>query len=596
MIPRILLRSLLTVAALLMMAWSAPAANITHEAWRGDTSNLSRLTLFLSGPIEPGDSKKIADIIEQSGFDAFDDWHDRVIVLDSEGGSLTEAIELMKLFREQNVATYVPANGKCLSACSLAFMAGTDSGAYFRVRNRVLHPTGKLGFHAPSLGLSSDALIPATELNTSYAAALEVVSGIVDMMAEIEIEESLLSTLLSTPPDQFYFVETVDDANRWKISLDIADPANVGKQDIARMCTNFENWLRGDSTLSFGDHLGEVGEQKVADGTVFYVTVNFENDMTCYARRTGLADHSYEILYSSSDRGSAITSLATSNVALDVAFAQHLLAAETRIVDLSSASRRMLLPINSSDPNTEELWCELFENLERVRAADCTKYVRGNTFHYRWPEGDEFTVTGGNEIHVDGELAGVLSYPGGRSCLKIRGNGKVYCNSRDRLDYEQPDLPPLSSLPPSFEGRCSEGKRWAAGIENGDPDRIYAGFYYCSYSDEREGMPPPLQFTCSPGEDAYALSAEVDLPSPGKGQSIHFQVGRTGYSVDVEGIPNEMTGANDLQAELLVGHELIDTLAFENGGYIFANGRQFPFHLKDSSSALRYLQLCKSAQ
>ena len=85
-----------------------------------------------------------------------------------------------------------PENAKCLSACALVFMAGTDTGDYFRVTNRVLHPRGKLGFHAPSLNFGNSVEVPGSGLllNQTYASALHSIAQVVDLMEELVFEES----------------------------------------------------------------------------------------------------------------------------------------------------------------------------------------------------------------------------------------------------------------------------------------------------------------------------------------------------------------------------------------------------------------------
>jgi hypothetical protein len=63
----------------------------------------------------------------------------KVVHLSSGGGRIGEALELVKLIKERGLSTYV--GGTCLSACTIAFIAGQE---------RYLKTGGRLGFHRES--------------------------------------------------------------------------------------------------------------------------------------------------------------------------------------------------------------------------------------------------------------------------------------------------------------------------------------------------------------------------------------------------------------------------------------------------------------
>jgi hypothetical protein len=65
----------------------------------------------------------------------------QIIHLNSQGGRINEAYRLYKTIKERNLSTYTSAD--CVSACSLAFLAG---------RERYLGESGRLGFHSTSIG------------------------------------------------------------------------------------------------------------------------------------------------------------------------------------------------------------------------------------------------------------------------------------------------------------------------------------------------------------------------------------------------------------------------------------------------------------
>lgn len=84
----------------------------------------------------------------------------RIIHLNSKGGRINEAYRLYKTIKERNLITYTSAD--CVSACSLAFLAG---------RERYIGESGRLGFHSTSIGELSGEV--AKELNDEVRQTLQ---------------------------------------------------------------------------------------------------------------------------------------------------------------------------------------------------------------------------------------------------------------------------------------------------------------------------------------------------------------------------------------------------------------------------------------
>lgn len=84
----------------------------------------------------------------------------QIIHLNSQGGRMNEAYQLHKTIKERNLSTYTSAD--CVSACSLAFLAG---------RERYLGESGRLGFHSTSIGELSGEV--AKELNDEVRQTLQ---------------------------------------------------------------------------------------------------------------------------------------------------------------------------------------------------------------------------------------------------------------------------------------------------------------------------------------------------------------------------------------------------------------------------------------
>jgi hypothetical protein len=125
------------LAALLVKAAVPQVAEATRMAFLGDPSIPSYTMRMLNsgaeaeivGGVKYGMTADLAKLL-----DVHKDV--RVLHLDSVGGRIGEGKKLNALIRERELDTYV--EGKCLSACTLAFVAG---------RQRILRKGGSLGFH-----------------------------------------------------------------------------------------------------------------------------------------------------------------------------------------------------------------------------------------------------------------------------------------------------------------------------------------------------------------------------------------------------------------------------------------------------------------
>lgn len=85
----------------------------------------------------------------------------KIIHLNSQGGRMNEAYQLYKTIKERGLTTYT--SGDCVSACSLAFLAG---------RERYLGESGRLGFHSTSVGEIGGEV--AEELNDEVRKILQI--------------------------------------------------------------------------------------------------------------------------------------------------------------------------------------------------------------------------------------------------------------------------------------------------------------------------------------------------------------------------------------------------------------------------------------
>ena len=79
--------------------------------------------LMGSGTITPGISQKFAAEAERHGE------YIKTVVLNSPGGSVTDAMAMGRLIREKKFATEVEAGKYCVSSCPLVFVGGVDRRA-----------------------------------------------------------------------------------------------------------------------------------------------------------------------------------------------------------------------------------------------------------------------------------------------------------------------------------------------------------------------------------------------------------------------------------------------------------------------------------
>lgn len=126
-------RRLFLPTLLLVMATSGAAESIDVEHWRGHS------VLRLSGEIENGDADQLAEEIDQADMWAHGT---RVLLLDSPGGSVAEALRISEVLDRAPIHTVVPNGARCASACaSIVFVAG---------RYRTVEPFGRIGQHSCS--------------------------------------------------------------------------------------------------------------------------------------------------------------------------------------------------------------------------------------------------------------------------------------------------------------------------------------------------------------------------------------------------------------------------------------------------------------
>src|SRR6056297_435764 len=150
------MRVILLFCAALVLPMIAQAADIRLVDGRTMTSEEIEdggCSLRLTGPIVSGDAERLRSLID-THFPLAHDELNPALCLDSPGGSLDEGVRIAELLGERFTATVVPAGAECLSACAVAFMGGTFGWYEYIFNMRIMHPTARVGFHAPALEIA----------------------------------------------------------------------------------------------------------------------------------------------------------------------------------------------------------------------------------------------------------------------------------------------------------------------------------------------------------------------------------------------------------------------------------------------------------
>lgn len=171
-------RALVATAGLLLAASIAAAAEIKSTPLAD-----VRVAISIVGNIVPGDADSLGAHIKEAK-DA-----GKVVTsvrLNSEGGSLMEAVRLADAVRSAKVSTNVGENATCASACFLIFAAGETKYAYVRAR---------IGVH-----VASDRGSESRKATQEMARVAEV----------LDVPESIIRRMKNTPPNDITWLSLND--------------------------------------------------------------------------------------------------------------------------------------------------------------------------------------------------------------------------------------------------------------------------------------------------------------------------------------------------------------------------------------------------
>lgn len=111
-------RGICILACVVAACWSAAAAGLTTTL-----SKENRTIVHFNGALAEGDASRFRDIIKTS---ASSGRPVSAVRLNSSGGSLLEGARLAGIIQTAKIATVIPSEATCASACFIAFAAGNQ--------------------------------------------------------------------------------------------------------------------------------------------------------------------------------------------------------------------------------------------------------------------------------------------------------------------------------------------------------------------------------------------------------------------------------------------------------------------------------------
>jgi hypothetical protein len=235
---------LIAINALLIV--SAPSARAAEFSWYKDPQGDG--VLVLSGPIVAGDTLKMLNIMKLSLQNQ--DVYMNAIRLNTGGGDVDEGFSLAEVVRKFKLASVVPANSYCASACFLIFAAG---------REKWVGSNAKVGVHSArdaKTGVMDPDADAATVRMARYVNQLGVppliagrmVTTTADGMAwltPVELESMgahltgyQTSTQQTEPLPQAQDEESIKWRNYFRWAVQTAKQQNDGVSTATKSCNN----------------------------------------------------------------------------------------------------------------------------------------------------------------------------------------------------------------------------------------------------------------------------------------------------------------------------------------------------------------------
>ena len=177
----------------------------------------------INGEIQRGDSKRFEEQLSKlhSKYGASDcKMGHTIVLLNSDGGDVEEAILIGNISRKNNLQVWVPQNAQCLSSCVLILAGGTTR-----------YIIGEVGIHRPFFANLQDN--KSVEYIRNERDKLN--KKIKEYLKNVDVAESLLEEMLSIPPEK---MKILSDADLTKFRLSGKD-ASQDEKEIAESASRF---------------------------------------------------------------------------------------------------------------------------------------------------------------------------------------------------------------------------------------------------------------------------------------------------------------------------------------------------------------------
>lgn len=249
---------------LVSMVSYAKAAEVSIEdskivTWDyGDRCLIAHIRL--SGDIVDGDADQLQSTIarvdesareQRSSCYVNDGVADRLIYvsLESDGGLYIEGWKIAKLLSKAIVATYVAEGNHCYSACAIAFLGGSVPGAEgATLIRRILHPSARLGFHAP-FPVLDDKPYDAKTVEAFFLTAFTISSDFMKSAKSMGITYEVAQLLLQPTPNSLFEIDTTGRAILTNISVSSkpfsfsvyqtnSEPSILTEKSLVNVCFN----------------------------------------------------------------------------------------------------------------------------------------------------------------------------------------------------------------------------------------------------------------------------------------------------------------------------------------------------------------------
>ncbi len=254
----------------------------------------------INGEIAAGDLEKLESIAKKVPDNRIPGIVLRhVVCLNSSGGLFVEAVRIAKYLRENHFGTKLDESDTCLSACAIIFL----SGSFVPLEHdgikswRVMHPKAKLGFHRPSI-VVKQGTYSESDIERAYNVAMDTSL----LLMEQRAPASLLKAIFKTPSDEINYLDTVDEAGRWDVTIWPIKQKTITKFDAYIGCTNFESWLVDETAIghkSWSQEERRIVEYNVEpkDNGTFDVTTDEMGPVGCLVDASAHDTYTTSVVY-----------------------------------------------------------------------------------------------------------------------------------------------------------------------------------------------------------------------------------------------------------------------------------------------------------